>query len=138
MIRTVPMSEAQKLVNRVVEQAPSLQLMFAEMEADRRRRLVDAAKADPKANRATLVFDPGVAPDYRYFEIKERGRPTVRFCWTVHRNAAGRFLIFRETVTRKFTKRDRIEAILNKRAAISACRLYARELREQRAKGKQP
>jgi hypothetical protein len=91
--------------------------------------------AIPKANRSVRVFDPGVDASYRYVAVKAKGRPTtIRFCWTVNRNAAGRFLIFRETVTAKGSRRDRFEPILDKRAAIAACKLYKAELIADRAK----
>jgi hypothetical protein len=136
MTRTQQPSDVQTFVNRVIDQSPSLQLMFAEMEADRRRRMQDAAKADPKANRATTVFDAGVPPSYRYYPTKTK--PEVRFCWTVHRNAAGRFLIFREryNARRRTISRDQVEAILDKRAAIHACKLNRDEVDAKRAKAR--
>jgi hypothetical protein len=136
MIRTQQPPDVQKFVNRVIDQSPSLQLMFAEFENDRRRRMQETAKADPKVNRATTVFDAGVAPSYRYWPTKTK--PEIPFCWTVNRNAAGRFLIFREryNARRRTVKRDQIEAILDKRAAISACKLNRDALDAQRGKAR--
>lgn len=136
MIRTQQPSDVQKFVNRVVDRSPSLQLMFAEMEADRRRRMQEKAKADPKANRATPVFDAGVDTSYRYYPTKTK--PEIRFCWTVNRNAAGRFLIFREryNARRRTISRDQVEAILDKRAAIAACKLNRDDVDAQREKAR--
>lgn len=134
MIRTIHPSTVQRLDFAMVE--PVLlqvqQLEFPTFVNVERARLVAAAKADPKKQRAVPVFDAGVPASYRGFTVKMTGKPTVRFCWTVHRNAAGRFVIFRETIFRKRVRRDRFEPILDKRAAIGACRIYRDELIETR------
>jgi hypothetical protein len=115
-------------------EAPSPQLAFVELERDARMRFAHLAQIDPKGQRATTVFDRGVDASYRFVALKAKGRPTIRFCWTVNRNAAGRFLIFRETVTATGARRDRFEPILDKRAAIAACKLYKADLLAERAK----
>jgi len=137
MPRTQAPSDQQNFVNRMIERSPSLQLMFAQMEADRRRRMQEAAKADPRANRATTVFDAGVDTSYRYYATKTK--PEVRFCWTVNRNAAGRFLTFREryNARRKEFSRDQIEAVLDKRLAIGGCKLNRDEVDAKRAKARE-
>lgn len=136
MIRTQQPSDGQNFAYRVIEQSPTPQLAFVEFEDGRRHRMHEAAKADPKANRATLVFDACVDPSYRYCSTTTK--PEVRFCWTVHRNAAGRFLIFREryNARRRTISRDQVEAILDKRAAIAACKLKRNEVDAQRAKAR--
>lgn len=136
MNRTVQPTQVQNFEQAMLQTTDSMQLAFIEIESAHRKQQVAAAKADPKKNRATLVFDPGVEASYRYFAVKAKGKPEVRFCWTVNRNAAGRFLIFKETVTRKYRKRTNIEPILDKRCAIGACRLYRNELIAKREKEK--
>jgi hypothetical protein len=134
MIRTVHAPNPQGFPFQAIEAAPSLQLAFEELERSAREHDVILAKRDPKANRGVRVFDPGVDARYRYVAVKAKGRPAIRFCWTVNRNAAGRFLVFRETATAKGVRRDRFEAIRDKRAAIGACKLYKAELVAERAK----
>ena len=143
MIRTLHHPEPQRLIGDIL--APSIaparaavQLTFAEIENESRLREQAAAKADPKANRTTRVFDSGVDASYRFFAVRAKGVPEVRFCWTVNRNAAGRFLIFKEAVTKSGIKRTRFEAILDKRAAMAACRLYRDELIQKRKKQDRP
>ena len=134
MIRTLYTPNPQGFSFQMLDAAPSPQLAFVELERDARMRFVHLAQLDPKGHRTTTVFDRGVDASYRYVAVKAKGRPTVRFCWTVNRNAAGRFLIFRETVTARGSRRDRFEPILDKRAAIHACKLYKAELIAERAK----
>jgi hypothetical protein len=134
MIRTLHSPNPQGFPNQMMEATPSPQLAFVELELDARMRFAHLAQLDPKGFRDTKVFNRDVDASYRYVAVKAKGRPTIRFCWTVNRNAAGRFLIFREAVTAKATRRDRFEAILDKRAAIHACRLYKAELIADRAK----
>ena len=57
------------------------------------------AKADPLAHKLTRVMEDGKPPSYRYWrgELTNGKGQRVRFCWTVHRNAAGFYLGFRET-----------------------------------------
>jgi hypothetical protein len=122
---------------QAIEAAPSPQLAFEELERSAREQDVVLAKRDPRAHRSVRVFDPGVEASYRYVAVKAKGRATVRFCWTVNRNAAGRFLVFRETVTARGIRRDCFEAVLDKRAAIGACRLYKADLIADRAKAEE-
>lgn len=144
MPRTFHATEPQQFKHATIEPVVALdkrtgrrkpvQLSFPLFEDARRDAIVSEQLWDRKANRATLFFPPGVPATYRFVALTAPGKAEVRFCWTVHRNAAGRFLIFRETVSGTRIKRDRFEAILDKRAAISACRLYRRELIAQREK----
>lgn len=57
------------------------------------------AKADPLAHKLTRVMEDGKPPSYRYWcrELTNGKGQRVRFCWTVHRNAAGFYLGWRET-----------------------------------------
>jgi hypothetical protein len=124
MIRTTTQPNLQRFDLQELALSVSLnleQLTFGEFIEDSRRSELFDVKGYTKAHRWTRVFDPGVPLSYRYVETASS--PKVRFCWTVHRNAAGRFLIFRERATRTRVKRDQIEAILDKRAAIAACKL---------------
>ncbi|MGY3588030.1 hypothetical protein ACVIF9_006707 [Bradyrhizobium sp. USDA 4350] len=98
------------------------QLTFPDLVVMERARELLTVYGDMKAHRATRLFDFGAVVSYR--GVQTRTAPTVRFCWTVERNAAGRFLIFRERQTRTRIQRDQVEAIGDKRAAIHACRLY--------------
>lgn len=80
-------------------------LGFNRMNNDRE---AEAAKRDPLANKTTRVFDPGVSTNYRYWPAGKNGKgQTVRFCWSVNRNAAGFYLGWREVIGKKQTKRDR-------------------------------
>lgn len=107
------------------------QLTFrAFIEGDRESELFDA-KGEPDAHKATRLFDPGAPLKYRF--VQTSTRPIVRFCWTVDRNAAGRFLIFRERVFKTCAARDRFEPIREKIAAIRACRGNLQELETKRA-----
>lgn len=137
MIRTLHSPNPQGFPFQAIEACPSLQLAFEELERSAREHDVILAKRDPKANRSVRVFDPGVDASYRYVAVKAKGRPTIRFCWTVNRNAAGRFLIFREIVTARGVRRDSFEPILDKRVAISGCKLLKRELIAERAKAEE-
>jgi hypothetical protein len=110
------------------------QLTFREFIEEGRSAELFEIKADPKAHRTTRVFDPGAPVKYRCLET--RSIPTIRFCWTVDRNAAGRFLIFRERVRRARIVRDQVEAILDKRAAIAACKLNRDEVDASREKAR--
>jgi len=126
-LQRLSIDELSLLVSLSVEQ-----LTFPTLLEDERRATLFDAKADPKEARATRVFDPGVPVSYRCVETLSL--PTHRFCWTVERNAAGRFLTFRERVTRTHIRRDQIEAFLNKRAAIRACIQNRNDLEARRAK----
>lgn len=110
-----------------------IMMFFLEIERDARKTEAMRAKADPKGNRATRVFDPGVHAGYRYYPVKQKGRPEVRFCYSVNRNAAGYFLVWREVVTRRQVKRDEWDAAANKRVAIAHCRREKRLLEQARA-----
>jgi hypothetical protein len=127
----------QDFMNRMVADSPSLQMLFADFEQKMRESDARNAKADPKRYRRTRVFDEGVHTGYRYFPVREKGRPEVRFCWAVNRNAAGFFLVWRETVTRRQVRRDEFDGIGDKRAAISHARLCRDAERMRRAKPKQ-
>lgn len=105
----------------IQELAPTVprveQLRFPVLvDAERTAKLFDV-KGDTAAARKTLLFDPGVDAAFRFVETTTY--PIVRFCWTIERNAAGRFLTFRERATSNGTvKRDQFDALLKKSAAI--------------------
>lgn len=81
---------------------------------------------DPKAHAATRIMGNGRPARYRYFSAKRRG---VRFCYLVHRNAAGYFLAFRE-VRRKNGSgfRDQFTPFKSKKSAIEHARRHAKEV----------
>lgn len=81
-------------------------LSFNRMNNDRE---AEAAKRDPLGNKTTRVFDKGVSTSYRYYGGKRNGKgQRVLFCYSVHRNAAGFFLGWREVwMVNGTVKRDR-------------------------------
>jgi hypothetical protein len=88
---------------------PEIQELLRSFEQMNRDRESAAAKRDPLALKMTRVFDEGVSASYRYFGGKKNGKgQRVYFCYSVHRNAAGFFLGWRETHMQNGTvKRDR-------------------------------
>jgi hypothetical protein len=61
------------------------------------RQHVAAAQADPRRHKLTPYMMPGKSGQYHLIEAgrSQRGQ-VVRFCWSVHKNAAGYFLGWRE------------------------------------------
>lgn len=88
--------------------------------------LAREAKAAPLEHKLTRVMEPGKSTRYRYWGSLINGKgQSVRFCWSVHRNAAGFFLGWRETVQKNGTvRRDRF---LSRRS-----RLRCREIAHRR------
>jgi hypothetical protein len=86
------MNAAQELFNE-----PTFRELLISFEKMNMEREQEAAKADPLANKLTRVFDQGVSASYRYYGGKRNGKgQRVMFCYSVHRNAAGFFLGWRE------------------------------------------
>jgi hypothetical protein len=107
----------------VADARPSGQLTFPELDRAEREAELAAARADAKAHALTRVFPPGVPFRYRFFAVPSaRGKPLVRFCYSVHRNAAGFFLLWRESLRRSGLVRDQWDACRDKRSAIWTCR----------------
>jgi hypothetical protein len=116
----------------VFEQDPILMELWQEVVQSGNRLEARQAKADPLAHKSTRVFDPGVSPSYRYYGGKRNGKgQRVLFCYSVHRNAAGFFLGWRETyrkngqVVRDRWVSRRVKArcieIAKRRAGVNAC-----------------
>lgn len=105
----------------VVRQLDRLIVDFHRREQARELALIEE---DPDAHALTKIMAGGKPTSYRYFRSKRRG---VRFCYLVHRNAAGYFLTWRE-VTRKDGSghRDEFSAWKSKKSAIAAARARAR------------
>lgn len=77
--------------------------IWGEIQQMDRERAVARAKADPKTNKLTRVFDGEMR--WRYFDAGKDGRGwNVRFCWSTTRNAAGYFLGWRELLPPKWSR----------------------------------
>jgi hypothetical protein len=108
-------------------QDPTFRDLIQSFERMNNDREAAAAKLNPLANKTTRVFEPGVSTNYRYWGPVKNGKgQKVRFCWAVHRNAAGFFLGWRETWMKNgTTKRDRwYSRKVKARAADVAKRRY--------------
>lgn len=83
------------------------------------------AEADPLANKHTTVMPNGAG--YRYMSVPKNGKgQTVRYCYSVHRNAAGFFLGWRETIQKNGTgKRDMWLSRRVKRRVVEVCQRRA-------------
>jgi hypothetical protein len=110
-------------INKVLAQH-SENIIEKAMDAELKR-----VKANPEANRLTLIFENGT--NYRYFRTeRNKGGPEVRFCWTTKRNAAGYFLAFREIIYKKGTsERDQLVADKVKRRLIELSQRRASEFK---------
>ena len=99
-----------------------IQGMMRDIEQDSMRRQLDKIKSDPDAHKFTRIMEPGRGTNYRYYAAKNgRGSP-VRFCYSVHRNAAGRFLVWTEKETKKHVRRVDFSAVVSKKSAIGLAR----------------
>jgi hypothetical protein len=87
---------------------PEIRALLQSFEDMNNERELKAAKADPLAHKTTRLFEPGVSTSYRYYGGKRNGKnQRVLFCYSVHRNAAGFFLGWREVYMQNGTvKRD--------------------------------
>lgn len=96
-----------------------------------------SAKADPLANKTTRLFDPGVSASYRYYGGKRNGNgQRVLFCYSVHRNAAGFFLGWRETYMKNGNvKRDRWVSRRVKARCIDIAKRRAETMAEADSRG---
>lgn len=77
--------------------------VLADLEAERRLREVDAARKDPAKHAACLVFPDGLRY-LRWPDVWRSKNVAVRWCYTTRRNAAGRYLVFREVIKHKAVK----------------------------------
>jgi hypothetical protein len=98
-----------------------IQLLMLEMQVESLERQRRAVLADPVKHKATLHWPEGEDPRWRYYEVKGKRGPLMRYCWTTNRNLAGYFLGFREVIyTSKGTgKRDQFVAS-KRRATVKA------------------
>ena len=74
--------------------------MYADLERIGNDREEREAKADPHGWRKSRLFPKGAS--YRYY----KAGPGLRYCYSVHRNAAGYFLAWRERTMKggRFTR----------------------------------
>lgn len=100
-----------------------LNQILAEFHQDMLRVEADRIKEDPAAHRDTTVFEGPMR--WRYFVLKRAARPELRFCWSTTPNAAGYYLTWQETRTKKGGKREYIRGHkLRKDARESALKSY--------------
>lgn len=110
------MSTAQEIVGNILR----------DMMQSERRIEADAAARDPEAHKFSRVFDNA---SYRYFKTRNRRGSEVRFCYSVHRNVAGYFLGWTETLTAKKAERTDWHCSKSKRDIVDRCRRHVREAR---------
>jgi hypothetical protein len=91
-----PSPELQSALNRI----------WRSIEGDEMKRESARAKADPQAHKLTRVMEGKHGSSYRYRSAGTDGLGRrVLFCWSVHRNAAGYFLGWREVYSKPRGKR---------------------------------
>lgn len=95
--------------------------VLGDFHKQRVNSLYERAKADPKANKDTVVFTSGKM-QYTYYERKF-GKRVVRWCYTKHTNAAGYYLSFIEVVEGKVGARTKFIGHATKKLAMEDCRL---------------
>ena len=101
--------------------------LVADIWAQIERAKADNHAANPEKYKRSRFFPDGLR--YRYFETKRPRRPTIRWCYTSTKNAAGYYLCFRQTVTQKAIKVDEVSAFQRKKDAIETARLHDAKLR---------
>lgn len=75
---------------------PELERFMLEMQveaSDARRR---AILADPAKHKLTREFPAGARLNWRFWQVKGKRAPRVRYCYSTERNLAGYFLGWRE------------------------------------------
>lgn len=70
--------------------------LLTNIERSRQDSLKSEIAADPEAHKLTGLMSDGKPARYRYVSAKNGRGQTMWFCWSVHRNAAGYFLGWRE------------------------------------------
>lgn len=78
-----------------------LSRFFENMERTRQARLKEEIAADSAAHKLTSMMADGKPASYRYMGATNGRGQAVWFCWSVHRNAAGYFLGWRETYSKR-------------------------------------
>lgn len=98
--------------------------ILADMWRDLRKRENDreaeAAKRDPAKYRLSKVIEGGL--QYKYYEERNGNGSRVRFCYSVNRNVAGYFLVWREVLTERKLVRDQWDSCGSKDGAIRTAR----------------
>jgi hypothetical protein len=73
-----------------------IQNLMLEMQIEAIERRRKAVLADPIKHRATLEFPESAKMNWRYWQVKGKRGPRVRYCYSTERNLAGYFLCWRE------------------------------------------
>jgi hypothetical protein len=128
---------ARDIMLEMAREHPEIAKLFADFEAGNRAAMAKAAKADPARFAGTKVFD--TSAHYRYFRagivvVAKTRLDVIDFCYSVNRNAAGNFLIWRETSRyrrgRWFqSERDQWGWTPQKKEALALCRRRATKAR---------
>lgn len=109
--------------------------MMLEMQADSLERQRKAVLADPAGHKLTTHFPEGARLAYRFFRVRGKRGPEVRYCYATERNLAGYFLSWRETIRADGSgKRDQWSA--SKQRKIAKARASARHDAHQARVGK--
>ena len=110
---------------------------WLDIQRTSRKAQAAAAKRNPNRHAATLVMAEGKSTKtYHFAGAWRSANILVRWGYTVHRNAAGRFLAYRETIRHKTVKdsrgrpykrpiearRDQFRPFLSKISAVNAAR----------------
>jgi hypothetical protein len=95
---------------------PEISRFMLEMQVEALERRRKAVLADPVKHKKTLDFPEGARMAWRYWEVKGKRFPRVRYCYSTERNLAGYFLGWRETINRDGSG-ERDQWLANKRRA---------------------
>lgn len=106
--------------------------IFAEMERDRREVEATAARRDPEGHARSHLMGGDGSARYRWCDGGTNGRgQRVRFCYSVNPNVAGRFLVWREIVSKRKTACDQFSYVRSKKSATGLSRRHAAESRKK-------
>ena len=100
---------------------PEISRMMLEMQIEAIERRRKAILADPVKHKTTLEFPSDAKMNWRYWQVKNKRGPRVRYCYSTERNLAGYFICWREIWNEKkgLGKRDMIAAS-KRRATVKA------------------
>lgn len=110
--------------------------VWSDLQQASMREIEAKAKANPRAYRDTTVMEGTKGTNYRFYRAAAgvgRKCQAVRFCYSVHRNAAGYYLSWIEIETKKVVKRFNIRGSQTKREAIDGCLERLRDSRKPKA-----
>lgn len=114
--------------SEVIDRNPSLKALLHDMNKMAQDSAIREAKSDPVKHKLTKIMEDD--SNYGYFSAGKNGRGSaVRYCYTVGRNVAGYFLIWREIETAKKVERDQFDATTSKSSAVRTCRELAKKHR---------